>query len=151
MIVFLAVSFVLSSIFDFTSSFYTFNKLSAIKFEGENLIRRKDFGIERELDIFFERAAEMGASFAKKLNPSERARLTSLGVKLEDDIMEIRDKLIYMESSAMDSSDSDANMEEIVQLRNQLQHLKNQYIELVGASSAPIYFGKIDFMPDSLQ
>lgn len=58
-------------------------------------------GLDRELDTFFEKAAESGSTFAKKLTPAERAERVAKGVELEDEIFNIRDKIVDLGQLAL--------------------------------------------------
>lgn len=111
-----------------------------------NFQDKNDRDMTRELDIFFERAAEKGASATKKLSPRERAERAIIGEGLEDEICDIRDEISTLSRSALNGN-QEAN-DDIKRLRERMMALKQQYIEVVGGNDLPIYFGKT---PDSLQ
>eukprot|EP01038_Epipyxis_sp_PR26KG_P011989 gene11989-16051_t len=103
--------------------------------------------IERELDIFFEQAAEAGSSFIRKLTPEQRFERAQRGEELENLIFDIRDKLVNLENSML-NGDLQIDINLLTSLREEMKTLKNEYIMIVGGKDIPLYFGKL---PDSFQ
>ena len=101
----------------------------------------------RELDTFFERAAETGSANVRKLTPAERAERASRGVEIEDEIFDLRFLILQREEDIMNGREG-ADIEKLKTVRNRMSSLKDEYRVVVGATDLPIYFGKI---PDSLQ
>ena len=52
--------------------------------------------LDRELDLFFEKAAEDGSSSISKLTLEERVERVIQGEQLENDIFEIRDQILEL-------------------------------------------------------
>jgi hypothetical protein len=73
--------------------------------------------------------------------------LAERGTFLEDEIFEARDKLMELEDRYM-KGDKSIDISEITLLRDEIQGLKDDYINLVGAQEMPLYFGRA---PDGLQ
>jgi hypothetical protein len=97
--------------------------------------------LDRELDVFFETAAKSGSKSVIKLTPAQRAEMTVRGAALEDLIYEARDRLLIMEDQYMRDGGADL-AEEISQLRDEINGLKDDYVLLVGAKDLPLYFGR---------
>ena len=97
--------------------------------------------MERELDTFFELAASSGSKRMTSATPAERAEMAARGAQLEDDIYELRDRLMDLENAYIDSR-SQSIAEEIQMLRDEINGLKDDYILLVGAEDLPLFFGR---------
>lgn len=52
--------------------------------------------LERELNIFFERAAQSGSETTKKLSTQERAERAILGAEIEDEIFASKDRIVEL-------------------------------------------------------
>ena len=75
----------------------------------------------------------------------ERAALATRGAQLEDEIYEVRDLIITLESDVLNfatAPDNDSVIK-ISELKVKLQDLKLQYLELIGGESLPLYFGNM--------
>ena len=103
--------------------------------------------LDRELEKFFESASSTGSANIAALTPEERMELTVRGAYLEDEIFSARERLMDLQERYM-KGDKSIDKEEIMELRQLIQGLKEDYIEVVGAKDVPIYFGRI---PDVLQ
>ena len=113
-----------------------------------NLSQQNDNNLDRELDIFFEKAASTGAGKVAKMTPEERVERAERGAFLEDEIFLVRDRLRNLQDSYMAGDDS--LLQDIKLLEEELMCLKQDYIDLVGGgtSNIPIYFGR---SPESFQ
>ena len=107
--------------------------------------------LEGELDSFFETASLIGSKNSKKMLPEERALMAARGSALEDEIYDLRDRLLELENSFMALSgskeDAIANIkEELVKeirlLRDEINGLKDDYIQIVGGQGLPFHFGQ---------
>ena len=74
-------------------------------------------------------AAESGSDVIRKLTPEERAERAARGEFLEDEIFEVRSRLMTMEDDLMRGMD--INPEDIKMLREELEGLKMDYMDLV--------------------
>jgi len=111
------------------------------------MYNNNDNNLDRELDIFFEKANSVGAISVKQMSIEERAERAERGAFLEDEIFEVRARLLDLQDKYMSGNKELLN--DIKLLQEELNFLKQDYIELVGGgSNVPIYFGKT---PDELQ
>jgi hypothetical protein len=101
-------------------------------------LKMRDNDLGRELDTFFERAAESGSDTIRKLTPAERAERAVRGEFLEDEIFEVRGRLMSLEDDLMRGADVD--VEYIKQIREELDCLKRDYMELVSLPNKSIQF-----------
>jgi hypothetical protein len=104
--------------------------------------------LERELDTFFERAAESGSEAVRKLTAAERAERAIRGGEIEDEIFDLRFQILQAEDDVMNGKDGADGIEKLRTMRDRMNNLKTEYRNVVGATDLPIYFGKI---PDSMQ
>ena len=129
-------------------------------------ISSADKNLDRELDLFFEKAAESGFDNIRSLTLEERVERVSRGEELENKIFELRDRIVdlgslifrfsinylfkftfKLENSAL-NQDSKTSLKDIAELRESLMKMKVEYIKVVGGNDLPIYFGKVS---ESLQ
>jgi hypothetical protein len=96
--------------------------------------------LERELDTFFEKASLGGADSIAMLTPEERAAKAKRGAFLEDEIYLLRERLQAAENAMM-QGEVEIDMNFVRELRDELEGLKMDYIELVG-NDTPLYFGR---------
>ena len=114
---------------------------------SKTLLFNNNNNLDRELDIFFEKANAKGAININKMSIEERAERAERGAFLEDEIFEDRGRLLDLQDKYMSGNEEVLN--DIKLLQEELNFLKQDYIELVGGgSNVPIYFGK---QPDELQ
>jgi hypothetical protein len=104
--------------------------------------------LERELDTFFERAAESGSETVRKLSAAERAERAIRGGEIEDEIFDLRFQILQAEDDVMNGAGGSDGIERLRIMRDRMNNLKEEYRNVVGATDLPIYFGKI---PDSMQ
>ena len=90
-----------------------------------------------------------GSERIKQLTIEERAEYAQKGAFLEDEIYLLRDQLADIETKML-NGDIDIDRRVIQDLRDELNALKDDYINLVGAHDLPLYFGKAG-SPDSYQ
>ena len=103
--------------------------------------QQNDNNLDRELDIFFEKAALGGATNVAKMTIEERVERAERGAFLEDEIFLIVDRLRNLQDEYM--SGNDKVLPDIKSLQDELSGLKQDYIDLVGGgSNLPIYFGR---------
>ena len=111
--------------------------------------QQNDNSLDRELDIFFEKAALGGANNVAKMTVEERVERAERGAFLEDEIFLIVDRLRNLQDEYM--SGNDKVLPDIKSLQDELSGLKQDYIDLVGGgSNLPIYFGRTG-PPESFQ
>ena len=111
--------------------------------------QQNDNNLDRELDIFFEKAALGGANNVAKMTIEERVERAERGAFLEDEIFLIVDRLRNLQDEYM--SGNDKVLPDIKSLQEELSGLKQDYIDLVGGgSNLPIYFGRTE-PPESFQ
>eukprot|EP00607_Mallomonas_marina_P002835 CAMPEP_0182427738 /NCGR_PEP_ID=MMETSP1167-20130531/19069_1 /TAXON_ID=2988 /ORGANISM="Mallomonas Sp, Strain CCMP3275" /LENGTH=86 /DNA_ID=CAMNT_0024610181 /DNA_START=216 /DNA_END=476 /DNA_ORIENTATION=- len=86
------------------------------------------------------------------MTPMQRMELATRASCLEDEIFLLQARLQESETKMLNNiENASTSIQDIQEMRDELQGLKTDYIELVGAKDVPIYFGKIDGTPDSLQ
>lgn len=129
-----------------------------------------DNNIDRELDLFFETAAEQGSQAVTKMDLKERVTRVKRGAELEDIIFAKRDDILALENSLLNggkqlreeesqqyterplpvSLDDLETTNKLKQLREEFSELKSEYMRVVGGGrkDVPIYFGRV---PDSFQ
>lgn len=130
-------------------SWRTYNVRSRLENLNSKLYRymsQNENNLNRDLDVFFEKAAAGGSNFVRKLTVEERYERTIMGEELENKIFDIRDTIVSLSQAAL-SGDSNA-IEKTKNLREELNQLKQQYISIVGGDDLPIYFGRA---PETLQ
>ena len=94
----------------------------------------------RELDMFFERAAESGSNTIIKMTAVERASRAIRGGEIEDEIYSARDDLMKLEDDLFKGVEG-VDISMIKVLREKINSLKLEYIDIVGANEIPLYFG----------
>ena len=98
--------------------------------------------LNEELESFFEKTAISGSEKIKKLTIEERVKYVEKGAFLEDEIYLLRDDLVALESKMLQGK-IELDKELIKNLRDELNGLKNDYIDLVGGDTdLPLYFGR---------
>lgn len=99
--------------------------------------------LDRELETFFETAAKSGAKSVTQMSVEMRAEMTNRGLALEDEIYELRYRLLDLENEYMNGNNKSPNLaDEIKMIRDEIDGLKQDYVDLVGAEGLPIYFGR---------
>jgi regulatory protein YycI of two-component signal transduction system YycFG len=116
---------------------YINKKISSKVYSQQN-----ENNLDRELDIFFEKAGSLGAKDVAKMSIEERAERAERGAFLEDEIFEVRDRLRNLQDEYMGGNKEVLN--DIKLLEDELNGLKQDYIDLVGGgiSNIPLYFGR---------
>ena len=104
--------------------------------------------LDRELDTFLERAAESGAAAVRGMTPNERAMRAIRGSEIEDAIFAAREELLQLEDDVFAGKAGADAKTQLADLRQRMNDLKNEYMEVVGANDLPLYFGKV---ADSMQ
>jgi len=103
--------------------------------------------LTRELDVFFEASAKEGAKSTQPLTPAQRAERAARGVALEDELYDLRDRLNELENAYMEAGDDGTREEmrrEMAEIAEEMDGLKQDYIDLVGGgSNVPIFFGRV--------
>ena len=129
------------------------SSLNTKRINNYSNIKRSDSStpvqLNEELEGFFEKAALTGSERIKQLTIEERAEYAQKGAFLEDEIYLLRDQLADIETKML-NGDIDIDRRVIQDLRDELNALKDDYINLVGAHDLPLYFGKAG-SPDSYQ
>lgn len=127
-------------IIDITSS-----KISNLKLNDNT---NNNVKLNEELESFFEKAANSGADKVKQLTIEERVKYVEKGAFLEDEIYLLRDQLVTLESKMLQGV-IELDKELIRNLREELNGLKNDYIDLVGGDTdLPLYFGRTSTATD---
>ena len=103
--------------------------------------------LNREMDTFFERAAESGAKSVRSLTAQERAMRAIRGGEIEDEIFDVRADLLQLEDDLF-AGRAGVTSADVQAVRDKLNALKKEYMDVVGANDLPLYFGKV---PDSMQ
>ena len=103
--------------------------------------------LDRELDKFFELAAESGFENIKNMTPEERVERVIRGEILENEIFDLRSELMQAEDDIM-SGRGDMDIAAVKAMRGRMDALKNEYKDIVGAKDLPLYFGRL---ADSMQ
>lgn len=103
--------------------------------------------LDRELDKFFELAAESGFENIKNMTPEERVERVIRGEVLENEIFDLRSILMQAEDDIM-SGRGDMDITAVKAMRERMDKLKNEYKDIVGAKDLPLYFGRL---ADSMQ
>ena len=103
--------------------------------------------LDRELDKFFELAAESGFENIKNMTPEERVERVIRGEILENEIFDLRSELMQAEDDIM-SGRGDMDITAVKAMRGRMDALKNEYKDIVGAKDLPLYFGRL---ADSMQ
>lgn len=108
--------------------------------------------LERDMQVFFDKAAEQGAASVRKLTIKERVDRVRKGEQLENEIFAIRERILELENTMMAKTDDEQKEAkfELEDLREQFDTLKYEYRDVVGggAKDIPIYFGRV---PDAFQ
>lgn len=99
------------------------------------------------MDTFFERAAESGAKSVRSLTAQERAMRAIRGGEIEDEIFDVRADLLQLEDDLF-AGRAGVTSADVQAVRDKLNALKKEYMDVVGANDLPLYFGKV---PDSMQ
>ena len=103
--------------------------------------------LDRELDKFFELAAESGYENIKNMTPEERVERVIRGEQLENEIFDLRSDLMQLEDEMM-AGKVGVDIEAVKEMRKRMDSLKAEYKDIVGAKDLPLYFGRL---ADSLQ
>lgn len=103
--------------------------------------------LDRELDKFFELAAESGYENIKNMTPEERVERVIRGEQLENEIFDLRSELMQLEDDMM-SGKAGVDIPAVKEMRIKMDKLKAEYKDIVGAKDLPLYFGRL---ADSLQ
>jgi hypothetical protein len=104
--------------------------------------------LDREMDKFFELAAESGSENTRKITPEERVERVIRGEALENEIFDLRSELMALEDAIFANNapvDAPAMVKE---MRVKMESLKDEYRDIVGAKDLPLYFGRL---ADSMQ
>ena len=130
-----------------------FAKLGILRLDGNQLMRNTHLlsssggDLDRELDKFFELAAESGYENIKNMTPEERVERVIRGEQLENEIFDLRSDLMQLEDDMM-AGKLGVDIEAVKEMRKRMDSLKAEYRDIVGAKDLPLYFGRL---ADSLQ
>jgi H2-forming N5,N10-methylenetetrahydromethanopterin dehydrogenase-like enzyme len=103
--------------------------------------------LDRELDKFFELAAESGFENIKNMTAEERVERVIRGEALEDEIFDLRSELMALEDDMMSGKEG-IDIAAVKAMRVKMDKLKAEYKDIVGAKDLPLYFGRL---ADSMQ
>ena len=128
-------------------------RLGYLRNSGSQFMRRSHIlcgasgDLDRELDKFFELAAESGYENIKNMTPEERVERVIRGEQLENEIFDLRSDLMQLEDDMM-AGKIGVDIEAAREMRKRMDSLKAEYKDIVGAKDLPLYFGRL---ADSLQ